>query len=114
MTRSIVGVLAVYLAGLVTARMIDAPANQAPGDAQLRLGNFSVRGRLKHDCADSLRTTNSPLEFPPYWVTHACHFSRLNYRSRVSLPTIANRVADSSNSGAYTKNGTPGLKALAK
>ena len=47
MTRSIVGVLAVYLAGLVTARMIDSPPNQAPGDAQLRLGNFSVSLAVK-------------------------------------------------------------------
>lgn len=42
MTRFIVGVLAVCLAGLTAARMIDPPANQASGDAQLRLGNFSV------------------------------------------------------------------------
>lgn len=47
MMRSIVGVLAVYLAGLVTARMIDSPANQASGDAQLRLGNFSVSLAVK-------------------------------------------------------------------
>ena len=47
MTRSIVGVLAVYLAGLVTARMIDPAANQASGDAQLRLGNFSVSLAVK-------------------------------------------------------------------
>ena len=47
MTRSIVGVLAVYLAGLVTGRMIDPAANQASGDAQLRLGNFSVSLAVK-------------------------------------------------------------------
>ena len=47
MTRSIVGVVAVYLAGLVTARMIDPAANQASGDAQLRLGNFSVSLAVK-------------------------------------------------------------------
>ena len=47
MTRSIVGVLAVYLAGLVTARGIDPPANQASGDAPLRLGNFSVSLAVK-------------------------------------------------------------------
>ena len=47
MTRSIVGVLAVYLAGLATARMIEPPANQAPGEAPLRLGNFSVSLAVK-------------------------------------------------------------------
>jgi catechol 2,3-dioxygenase-like lactoylglutathione lyase family enzyme len=47
MTRSIVGVLAVYMAGLMTARMVDPPANRAPGDAQLRLGNFSVSLAVK-------------------------------------------------------------------
>jgi catechol 2,3-dioxygenase-like lactoylglutathione lyase family enzyme len=47
MTRSIVGVVAVYLAGLVTARMIDPPASQASGDAPLRLGNFSVSLAVK-------------------------------------------------------------------
>ncbi len=47
MTRSIVGVVAVYLAGLATARMIDPAANQASGDAQLRLGNFSVSLAVK-------------------------------------------------------------------
>jgi lactoylglutathione lyase len=47
MTRSIVGVVGVYLAGLVTARMIDPAASQAPGDAQLRLGNFSVSLAVK-------------------------------------------------------------------
>jgi len=46
MTRSVVGVLAVYLAGLVTARMIDAPA-KAAGEAPLRLGNFSVSLAVK-------------------------------------------------------------------
>ena len=47
MTRSIVGALAIYLAGLATARMIDAPAHQASGDAPLRLGNFSVSIAVK-------------------------------------------------------------------
>ena len=47
MTRSIVGVVAVYLAGLVTARMIDPAANQASGDPPLRLGNFSVSLAVK-------------------------------------------------------------------
>ena len=47
MTRSTVGVLAVYLAGLVTGRMIDQTATQASGDAQLRLGNFSVSLAVK-------------------------------------------------------------------
>ena len=42
MMRSIGGVLAVYLAGLVTARTIAPPPGPAPGDAPLRLGNFSV------------------------------------------------------------------------
>lgn len=46
MTRSIVGVLAVYLAGLVTARMIDPPS-KAAGEAPLRLGNFSVSLAVK-------------------------------------------------------------------
>jgi len=47
MTRSIVGVVAVYLAGLVTARMIEPAVRQASGDAQLRLGNFSVSLAVK-------------------------------------------------------------------
>lgn len=47
MTRSIVGVLVVYLAGLVSARVIDPPANQASEDAPLRLGNFSVSLAVK-------------------------------------------------------------------
>ena len=47
MTRSIVGVLAVYLAGLVTGRVIDPAASQASADAQLRLGNFSVSLAVK-------------------------------------------------------------------
>lgn len=47
MTRSIVGVLVIYVAGFTTARMIDPPANQASGDAPLRLGNFSVSLAVK-------------------------------------------------------------------
>lgn len=47
MTRSIVGMLAVYLAGLVTARIIDPPAGHAAGDPPLRLGNFSVSLAVK-------------------------------------------------------------------
>ena len=42
MTRSIVVVLAVYLAGLGTARVIGPPAGAASTGAPLRLGNFSV------------------------------------------------------------------------
>ena len=47
MTRSIVGVLAIYLAGLATARIVDTPAHQASRDAPLRLGNFSVSLAVK-------------------------------------------------------------------
>ena len=47
MKRSIVGVVAVYLAGLVTGRVIDPAATQASGDAPLRLGNFSVSLAVK-------------------------------------------------------------------
>ena len=47
MARSIVGALAVYLAGLLTARMIDPAANQAAGHAHVRLGNFSVSLAVK-------------------------------------------------------------------
>ena len=47
MTRSIVGVLAIYLSGLLTARMIDQTANQTSGEAHMRLGNFSVSLAVK-------------------------------------------------------------------
>jgi catechol 2,3-dioxygenase-like lactoylglutathione lyase family enzyme len=42
MTRSIVGVLAIYLAGIATARTIEPPASEASRDSPVRLGNFSV------------------------------------------------------------------------
>jgi len=47
MMRSIVGVIAIFLAGVVTARMTEPPVNQASGDAQLQLGNFSVSLAVK-------------------------------------------------------------------
>lgn len=47
MTRSIIGMLALYLAGLVTARIIDPPASQASEEPPLRLGNFSVSLAVK-------------------------------------------------------------------
>lgn len=47
MTRSIVGVLAVYLGGLVTAQVTAPTTNQASGEAQMRLGNFSVSLAVK-------------------------------------------------------------------
>ncbi|MFA5911718.1 MAG: hypothetical protein WC815_23310 [Vicinamibacterales bacterium] len=47
MTRSIVGVLAVYLGGLVTAQVTRPATNQASGEAQMRLGNFSVSLAVK-------------------------------------------------------------------
>jgi catechol 2,3-dioxygenase-like lactoylglutathione lyase family enzyme len=47
MTRSIVVLLAVYMAGVVTARTIDPAVHQAPADAPVRLGNFSVSLTVK-------------------------------------------------------------------
>ena len=47
MTRSIVGVLAFCLGGLVTAQVTGPTANQESGEAQMRLGNFSVSLAVK-------------------------------------------------------------------
>jgi catechol 2,3-dioxygenase-like lactoylglutathione lyase family enzyme len=47
MTRSIVGLLAVYFAGLVTAQVTGPTTNQVSGGAQMRLGNFSVSLAVK-------------------------------------------------------------------
>ncbi len=47
MKRSIVGVLAIFLAGFVAARMIEPPAPSASEDAPVRLGNFSVSLAVK-------------------------------------------------------------------
>jgi catechol 2,3-dioxygenase-like lactoylglutathione lyase family enzyme len=47
MTRTIMGVLAVFLGGFVTAQVIGSTTNQASGEAQMRLGNFSVSLAVK-------------------------------------------------------------------
>jgi catechol 2,3-dioxygenase-like lactoylglutathione lyase family enzyme len=47
MTRFIVGVLAVYLCGFVTGQATGPTTNQASGEAQMRLGNFSVSLAVK-------------------------------------------------------------------
>jgi len=47
MKQSIVGALAIFLAGFGMARAIEPPANQASGDPPLRLGNFSVSLAVK-------------------------------------------------------------------
>ena len=47
MTRTIMGVLAVLLGGFVTAQVIGSTTNQASGEAQMRLGNFSVSLAVK-------------------------------------------------------------------
>lgn len=47
MMRSIVGALVVYLGGFVTAQVTGLTTNQASGEAQMRLGNFSVSLAVK-------------------------------------------------------------------
>lgn len=47
MTRSIVGLLAVYLLGLVTAQVTGPATNKVSAEAQMRLGNFSVSLAVK-------------------------------------------------------------------
>ena len=47
MTRSIVVVVAVSLGGLATAQVSGPTTNQTSGEAQMRLGNFSVSLAVK-------------------------------------------------------------------
>jgi catechol 2,3-dioxygenase-like lactoylglutathione lyase family enzyme len=47
MIRWIVGVLAVYLGGFVTAQVVGQAAKEAAGEEQVRLGSFSVSLAVK-------------------------------------------------------------------